>query len=100
MSVQAIERQHGHLRLAGPGRLEFGTEGDNQQYRQAADPLDGEIEQFARSWIGPMGILEDHDHRLPARQTVELAEQRLQCPVLLALRTEIGQRISLRSWQR
>jgi hypothetical protein len=24
--VQAIERQHRHLRLTGPGRLEFGAE--------------------------------------------------------------------------
>ncbi len=29
-----------------------------------------------------MGVLEDHDHRLPARQAFELPDQRLQCPLL------------------
>ena len=47
-----------------------------------------------------MRILEDHDHRLLARQTFELADQRLQCPLLLALRAEVRQRMALRSGQR
>jgi hypothetical protein len=42
-------------------------------------------------------ILENHDHRLPARQPLELPDQRLQRPVLLALRTEVRQRVALRS---
>ena len=33
---EPIERQHRDLRLAGPGRLELGTEGDDQQHRQTA----------------------------------------------------------------
>jgi hypothetical protein len=30
------------MRLAGPGRLELGAEGDDQQHRKTADPLDRE----------------------------------------------------------
>ena len=47
-----------------------------------------------------MRVLENHDHRLLARQTLELPDQRLQCPLLLALRTEVRQRVALRSRQR
>jgi hypothetical protein len=65
--VQAIERQHADLRLASPRRLELGTEPNDQQYRQAADMLDGEVEQLVRGRVDPMRVLENHDHRLPAR---------------------------------
>jgi hypothetical protein len=33
MTVEAIEHQHRHLRLARPGRLELGPEGHDQQHR-------------------------------------------------------------------
>jgi hypothetical protein len=46
-----------------------------------------------------MRILDNHHHRLP-RQAFQPAEQRLQCPLLLALRTEIRQLVALRAWQR
>ena len=75
------------MRLADPGRLELGAERDDQQHWQIADPLDGEVEQLARGRVNPMRVLENHDHRLPARQTFELADQRLQCPLLLSLRS-------------
>ena len=87
------------LRLAGPGRLELGAERHDQQHRQAADPLDDEVEQLARGRVDPMRVLEDHDHRLLARQAFELPDQRLQCPFLLALRTEVRQRVAFRSRQ-
>jgi hypothetical protein len=46
-----------------------------------------------------MRVLKDHDYRLPARQTFELPDQRLQCPLLLALRSEVRQRAALRTRQ-
>jgi hypothetical protein len=97
--VQPIERHHADLRLAGPGRLEFGPERHDQQHRQAAYPLDGEVEQFARGRVDPMRVLENHDYQLPARQTLDLADQRLQCPLLLALRSQVRQWLALRSRQ-
>ena len=45
------------------------------------DPLDDEVEQFARGRVDPMRVLEDHQHRLLARQTFELPDQRLQVSV-------------------
>jgi len=47
-----------------------------------------------------MHVLEDHDHRLAARQTFELMDQRLQRPLLLALWAEVRrQGMALGSWQ-
>jgi hypothetical protein len=98
--VQPIERQHCHLRLPGPRRLELRTECHDQQHPQAADMLDEEVEQFARGRVNPMRVLEDHDHRLPARQAFELPDQCLECPFLLALGAKVRQRLVLRSRQR
>jgi len=60
MSVQTIERQHRYLRPAGPGPLELEAKRHDQQHRQTARPLDGEVEQFARGRIDPMRVLEEH----------------------------------------
>ena len=40
-----------------------------------------------------MRILADHDDPLPARQSLDLADQRLQRRFLLALRAEVRQRV-------
>src|SRR5215472_5428709 len=61
--------------------------------------LDGEVEQFARGRVDPMRVLQNRDRRLLARQTFELSNQRLQCPFLLTLRTEVRERVALRSRQ-
>ena len=47
------------MRLTGPGRLELGTEGGDQQDRQAVDPRESEVEELARGRIDPVQILED-----------------------------------------
>src|ERR1700720_4229832 len=47
-----------------------------------------------------MRVLEDDDYGLLPRQTFELADQRLQNPLLLALRAKVRQWIMLRSRQR
>src|SRR5437588_9738567 len=59
--------------------------------------LDGQVEQLARGRVDPMRVLEDHHHRLLARQTFELPDQRLQNPFLLALWTEVRQRVTDRT---
>src|SRR5215467_4115717 len=48
-------------------RLGLRAEGDEQQDRQGAETLDGEVEQFARGRIDPMCVLEDHHNRLLPR---------------------------------
>ena len=45
--AEAVENQCRHVRLPGPGRLEPGTEGDQQQDRQPGRALGGEVEQLA-----------------------------------------------------
>src|SRR5215468_3930338 len=77
------------MRLTGPGRLELGAESRDQQSRQSLDLFHSKIEQFARAWISPMQILEDHQHGLPASQTSELAEQCLERLFLFALWGEV-----------
>src|SRR6516165_6027437 len=98
--VEAIERQCADLLLPSPGRLELGAERHDQQYRQGADALDHQFEQLARGRVEPMSVLENHYDRLPAGQTLELPDQRLQCPLFLPLRTEARQWTLSRSRQR
>src|SRR5262249_60738488 len=81
-SVETVESQHADLRLAGPRRLKLEAERHDQQYRQAADVLDGKVEQLPRGGGEPMRILPYHDHRLFVRQTLAPAGQSLPRPFL------------------
>jgi len=47
-----------------------------------------------------MRIFENHYHRLPARQSFELADQRIQRPLLLPPWAEVRQWMALRTRQR
>ena len=69
-----------------------------QQHRQPPHPVDGQIQQLARGWTDPVGVLEDHQHRAAARLGFELVEQRLEQFLPLALRAEIEVRGG--TWQR
>ena len=76
--AEPIERQARDMGAAGPGRLEFRAKGDRQQHRQMPHPVDGQVQQLARSRVDPVGVLEHHQHRpLPCRG-VEQAEHRLE----------------------
>jgi len=86
--------------LADPGRLELGAVGRDQQHWQVCDPLDRKVEQLARRGIDPVQILEDHQYRLPPGQRLELAQQRRQCPLLLALRSEVERREAVATGER
>ena len=61
----------------------------DQQHRQPPHPVDGQIQQLARGWIDPVGVLEHHQHRPAPRLGFELAEQRLEQLLPLALRAEV-----------
>src|SRR5439155_18635191 len=98
-AVATIERQHRDLRLANPRRLELRAVRHDQQNRQARHAFNGKVEQLARSRIDPMRVFESHEDRLLACQTVELADQCLQYPLLLSLRTEVWHWVALRSGQ-
>jgi len=66
-------------------RLEFRAECQDQQHRQARRPFDGQIEKFARAGIDPVQILDRHQHRLLAGESVELMQQRREQLCALAL---------------
>ena len=87
--IEPVERQRGHVCLAGPGRRELGAEGDEEQRRRTLHPLDDKIELLPRRGIDPMGILEDHQHRPLPREHRELPQQRLERLLLLALGREV-----------
>ena len=75
---QPIDGERGHVRPSDPGRLEFRPERHDQQHAKARDPVHHPAERFQAGGVGPMRILEDHQHRILARQRLHLRNQRLQ----------------------
>ena len=90
--VEPCQRQHRHMRLPGPRRLKFGAEHGQQQHRPVRDPLYHAVQQFARTRVDPVKVIEHHQHRLLPRKTFNLPQQRLERLLLLALRREIERR--------
>ena len=62
--------------------------------------LDNQIEQLPRGRVDPMRVLKNHHHWLLMCEPLKLQDQCRQRPFLFALRTEIRQRVVLRSRQR
>jgi hypothetical protein len=87
--AEPIERQTRDVGAPGPRRLKFGTKGDRQQHRQMPHPVDGQVQQFVRGRVDPMGVLEHHQHRSAPRLGFELAEQRLEQFLPFALRAKV-----------
>ena len=77
------------MRLAAPGVLKLGAEGDDEQDRQPRYPIDRQVEQLARGRVDPMRVLEDHQDGPAPRQGFELMQQRLEQHLALALRAEV-----------
>jgi len=69
---QPIDRESRHVRLSDPGRVEFRPERHDQQHPKGRHPVHRPTEYFQTRGIGPMRILEDHQHRVPACQRREL----------------------------
>ena len=89
------QRQHRHMRLPGPRRLKLGAEHRQQQHRPVRDPLYHAVQQFARTRVDPVKVIEHHQHRLLPRKTFNLPQQRLERLVLLALRRDIERRCEI-----
>jgi hypothetical protein len=60
------------MRLSRPLRVELGTERDDQQYGKSFNPVHGPAEHLQARGLGPMGILENHEHGLPSGQFSKL----------------------------
>ena len=75
---QPIDGERGHVRPSDPRRFEFRPERHDQQRAKTRDPVDRPTERFQAGRVGPMRILEDHQHRILARQRFHLRNERLQ----------------------
>jgi hypothetical protein len=60
---QPIQSDERHIRSSDPRWLKVGPECHDQQHPKAANPVDDPTEHFKARGVGPMGILEDHQHR-------------------------------------
>ena len=89
MAAEPVQRKHRHMRLAAPGVLELGAEGDDEQDGQPRYPIERQVEQLARGRVDPMRVLEDHQNRPAPRQSFELMQQCLEQHLALALRAEV-----------
>jgi hypothetical protein len=57
-----------------PWRLELRAKGRHEEHRQTPDLFHRQVQQLARTWIGPMQVLEDHQYVLLAGQAGELPQ--------------------------
>ena len=60
---QPIDGEAGHVRPSDPGRLEFRPERHDQQHAKGLIRSTDPTEHFQARGVGPMRILEDHQHR-------------------------------------
>ena len=52
------------MRLAQPRRIELGAERHDEQNGKGSDPVHRPAERFQARGVDPMGILQDHQHRV------------------------------------
>src|SRR5579872_6933658 len=73
---QSIERQCAHAGPAGPWRLKFRSERYEQKNAKVGDLIHYAAEQFERRRVGPMRVLQDHQHGLLPAQRLYLRAER------------------------
>lgn len=86
--AKPIEHHSRHLCLSGPRWSELRPGGDDEQHRNATDALDGPAQRLKAARIDPMRVLEDHQHRLFARQCFNLSIECFQHLLFALLRRE------------
>ena len=87
---QPIDRERGHERPPDPRRDELLPERHEQQNPEAIDPFDEPAQRFQARRIGPVGVLEDHQHWTIVRDRLDVAVQRLESFPPPLLRLELG----------
>jgi hypothetical protein len=80
------------MRLSKPLRLELWPERYDEQCAKGPNPVNDPTEKFQARGVGPMRILEDHQHRILACEGRELRDERFQCslPALLRVQRQNG----------
>ena len=66
------------MRPSHPRRLELGAESYDQQHGKGFNPVHGPAERLQARGVGPMRILEDHQHRLLSATVPPLVSERFQ----------------------
>ena len=82
------------MRPPDPGRLEFRPERHDQQHAECLESVDGPTERFQARGVGPMRILEDHQHGIVRATVPRLRDKRLQRFLPALLRRQIEARDS------
>ena len=82
------------MSAAGPGRGEFGAEGNHQQGAQIGQSIDQPGEHVKRRGVDPMRVLQQREHRVVPGQPFEHREQRGDRALLLLRRGHFQRRVS------
>jgi hypothetical protein len=72
---QPIDGEECHIRSSDPGRIKIRPECYHQQHTKAADPVGDSTEHFQARGVGPMRILQDHQHWILPRQRFHLGNE-------------------------
>src|SRR5215510_5238795 len=95
VALKPTERHRADIGQTAPGRLELWPECEQGKDRQMAQPLDRQIEQLEGGGIRPVGVLEQDHDRSPARESLELIEQRGERPAALLRGADRQRRIAV-----
>src|ERR1700730_610796 len=74
---QPIDCEGGYMRPSDPGWLEFRPERHEQKHAIACNPVHRPTECLQARGVGPVHILDDHQHWIGARQDFQLSVERL-----------------------
>jgi len=72
---QSIDGEGSHVRLSNPRRIEFRPEHHDQQRAKCRDPVRRPTEDFQACGVGPVRILEDHQHWTLLSQCLDLCRE-------------------------
>ena len=75
---QSIDREGGDVRASKPGWIELWSKRHEKQHRKGPYPINYPTKHFQARGVGPMRILEDHQHRTLVRQGLHLGNERFQ----------------------
>ena len=89
-----MQRQPGDVRPSDPGRAEFRPERNKQQQPVARGQFHRPGEKFEAGRIGPMRILENHQHGIDPRQRLDVRTKRFQRLLTTELRLDLNRGVA------
>ena len=92
--AKPIEGKGGYVRPSNPRRFKLRSVRDDQQRAQSSYTVHRSTEGFQASWVGPVGILKNHQHRILAAQRLHLRSKRFHRLLPPLLRGHFERRIA------